>query len=391
VLVSAFGATGHAFPALALARRLREHGHEVWFESLERWREVAEKQGLHFVPAPELIAGPGSRPGAPTIPTLPQAARALVTLLREVQPDVVVNEFFSQSATLAAELEGLRRATLVHHPYPVSEPGLPYTYVGLVPPRTRVGAGAWRLTYPWFARHARRDRRQLNEVRAELGLPPLSRLYGGISDQLAMIATFPQLEYPRRWPAHVHVTGPMLFELPHPDVDLPPGAAPLVVVAASTAQDPGLRLVQATLRALDGEPVRVLVVLAQRGREWADGVPENATVVDWASYSQVMPGASLVVCNGGHGTVARALAEGVPVVICPAGGDMSENGARVAWAGVGVMVPRPLLAPGPLRWAVREVVSEPGFAARAQAIAAWGREHDGATRGAELVERHALG
>ena len=43
-----------------------------------------------------------------------------------------------------------------------------------------------------------------------------------------------------------------------------------------------------------------------------------------------MPQADLVICHGGHGTVARALAAGVPVLCCPAVGDMAENGARVA-------------------------------------------------------------
>jgi UDP:flavonoid glycosyltransferase YjiC (YdhE family) len=389
VLVSAFGATGHVFPALALSRRLRDRGHEIWFESLERWREVVEQEGFHFIAAPEYIALSRPRPDMPTSLTLTQSVQRLVPMLREIGPDVVVNDFFTQPAALAAEVGGIRRATLIPHPYPVNEPGLPYTYVGLVAPRTPVGAIAWRLAYRWFARHARQERADLNDVREELGLRPLTRLYGGISDELAMVATFPQLEYPRRWPSHVHVTGPMLFELPHPDIDLPPDDAPLVVIAASTAMDQELRLVQATLRALDKEPVRVLAVLNQKGREWPEPVPANATVADWASYSQVMPRASLIVCNGGHGTVVRALAEGAPLVVRPAGGDMGENGARVVWAGAGLMLPRPLLTPAPLRWAVRRVIGDPRFAERAQAIAAWRRKNDGAALGAALVERHA--
>jgi UDP:flavonoid glycosyltransferase YjiC (YdhE family) len=34
-------------------------------------------------------------------------------------------------------------------------------------------------------------------------------------------------------------------------------------------------------------------------------------------------------------------------------------------------------------------LAEPSFTARAQEIAAWGRANDGATRGADLVERLA--
>ena len=91
------------------------------------------------------------------------------------------------------------------------------------------------------------------------------------------MATFPQLEYPRRWPAHVHVTGPMVFELPYPDVELPEGDGPLVLVAPSTAQDPECRLVRAALEALADEPVRVLATTnrARARRAAAAGAGER--------------------------------------------------------------------------------------------------------------------
>ena len=205
------------------------------------------------------------------------------------------------------------------------------------------------------------------------------------------MATFPQLEYPRRWPAGVHVTGPMEFEIPHPDVELPEGDEPLVLVAPSTAQDPELRLLRRSLEALAEEPVRVV---ATANRRQAGGplpeAPANAMVVDWLSYSQVMPQAALVVCHGGHGTVARALGAGAPVLCCPAVGDMAENSARVAWAGAGLMLPWRLTGSGPLRWAVRRILGDLRFANRAREIAAWARENHGANRGAALVERLAL-
>ena len=60
----------------------------------------------------------------------------------------------------------------------------------------------------------RKGRDELNETRARLGLGPIERFHGGISELLAIVGTFPQLEYPREWPAHVRVTGPLFFELP---------------------------------------------------------------------------------------------------------------------------------------------------------------------------------
>lgn len=389
VFLSAFSGPGHVFPVLALARRLNERGHEVWVQTIERWRQPAEDMGLHFVPAPDYIALRRPLPGMPSRPTLAEIVESLVPRMRELRPDVVVNDFFYVPASLAAELEGLRRATVVPHPYPVNGAGLPYFLVSLLPPRTPLGAAGWRLARPWFARRAREARRELNFARGEVGLPPQRRLYGGISDGLGMVATFPQLEYPRRWPPHVHVTGPMLFELPHPNIELPEDDAPLVLVAGSTAQDQELKLIRTAIRAFEGEPLRALVSLNQRGRAWPSPVPDNVTVVDWVSYTQVLPRASVVLTNGGHGTVARALSEGVPLVVCPAGGDMGENGARVAWTGAGLMLPRALLGPGSLRWTIRRILADDSFADRARRIAAWGRQNDGAAGGAELLERYA--
>jgi UDP:flavonoid glycosyltransferase YjiC (YdhE family) len=109
--------------------------------------------------------------------------------------------------------------------------------------------------------------------------------------------------------------------------------------------------------------------------------PANAVAVDCQ--------ASLVVCHGGHGTVARALAEGVPILVCPAVGDMAETGARVAWAGAGLMLPGRLTRPGPLGWAVRRILGDGSFGARAGAFAVWSRENRRAERAADLVERLA--
>ena len=50
----------------------------------------------------------------------------------------------------------------------------------------------------------------------------------------------------------------MTFELPHPEIELPPGDAPLVLVAPSTAHDSGNHLVRTALKALADEPVRVV-------------------------------------------------------------------------------------------------------------------------------------
>jgi UDP:flavonoid glycosyltransferase YjiC (YdhE family) len=387
-MVAAFGDAGHAFPAISLGRALAERGHEVLIETWGRWREPVEELGLRFAAAEEytVFPPPASDSGDATAA---EAAKALLPFLEDWRPDALVSDILTVAPPLAAEAAGVRRATLIPHPYPVQQPGKPFFATGARPPRTPVGQGLWRAATPLLEIGLCRGRDELNEQRAAIGLAPVERFHGGISEDLVLVATFPQLEYPRRWPAEVQVTGPMEFELPYRDVAPPAGDAPLILVAPSTAKDPECRLVRVALEALAGEPVRVVATTNRAQPEEPIEVPGNAVLVDWLSYSQVMPLASLVICHGGHGTTVRALGSGVPVLCCPFAGDMAENAVRVAWAGAGLSLPWRLCRPVPLRWAARRILGDQSFTKRAGELAAWRLENDGAKRGAELVERFA--
>ncbi|HET8813716.1 MAG TPA: nucleotide disphospho-sugar-binding domain-containing protein [Solirubrobacterales bacterium] len=391
VLVAAFGDAGHVFPAIALGKALAERGHEVVIETWEERRTAVEGAGLGFAAAEEYRMFPPPDPDSEEGQHAAEAALALLPLLEDFRPHVVVSDILTLAPTLAAERAGVPLATLIPHVYPVVEPGFPFFAIGLRPPRTGLGRAIWRAGHNRALRIGlEQGRRDLNVQRQRLGLSPIDRFHGGISPDLALVATYPQLEYPRRWPASVEITGPMPFELPHPGVELPSGDQPLVLVAPSTAHDSENQLVRTALAALADEPVRVVATTNRVAPQRPIEVPANATLVEWLSYSQLMPLASLVISHGGHGTVARALGAGTPLLVCPFIGDMSETAMRVAWAGAGLSLPWRLCRPAPLRWAARRVLRERSFTAKAEAIAAWGRDHDGAARGARLVEELAL-
>jgi UDP:flavonoid glycosyltransferase YjiC (YdhE family) len=391
ILVAAFGDAGHVFPAIALGKALAARGHEVVIETWEERRAAVEGEGLGFAAAEEYRMFPPPDPDSEEGQHAAEAALALLPLLGDFRPHAVVSDILTLAPTLAAEQAGIPLATLIPHIYPVVEPGLPFFAIGLRPPRTRLGRAIWRSGHDRALKIGlEQGRRDLNIQRSRLGLPSIDRFHGGISPDLALVATYPQLEYPRLWPPGVEITGPMSFELPHPDIELPPGDDPLVLVAPSTAHDSDNHLVRTALAALADEPVRVVATTNRVKPLSPIDVPANATLVEWLSYSQLMPAASLVISHGGHGTVARALGAGTPVLVCPIIGDMSETAMRVAWAGAGLSLPWRLCQPAPLRWSARRLLREPSFTAKTEEIATWGRENDGAARGAELVERLAL-
>jgi MGT family glycosyltransferase len=384
--LGAFGQPGHAFPMLALGAELTARGHDVTFETWSRWRDHVVAAGMQFVPAPEYPVFPTRERPLQPYEAVVMAVAETRPAVAAAQPDVVVHDILTLAPALAGELEGVPVATLIPHVYPVGDRGQPPYAFGARTPRTRVGRTLWRA----FDRPVRmglaRGRQELNDARRQVGLGPVDRYHGGLSQHLCMVGTFPQLEYPRAWPEHVHVVGPLMWEPPFQDVQPPPGDAPLVLVAPSTAQDPEHRLLRAALAGLGSEPVRVLATWNRRPLPGATAIPPNTRLVEWVSYARTMPESALVICHAGHGTLARALASSCRVLAVPHVGDMAENAARVDWSGAGVRLPWPLLSPRSLRLAVRRALGQPTLGARAAQLGAWASINPGAARAADLVE-----
>jgi UDP:flavonoid glycosyltransferase YjiC (YdhE family) len=377
LLLGAFGDPGHAFPMIALGKALRERGHEVTLQTWRRWQTHVEAEGLKFAAAPEYTVFPSGGPGGEPLDfyeAVVHATEDTLPLIRELRPDAVVADILTLAPALAAELNGVPRATLIPHVYPENEPDAPIYSLGARLPRTAAGRAMWRRAQRPIRHGVERGRIELNETRKRLGLGPLEYGHGGTSHELALVGTFPQLEYPRTWPEWAHVVGPLMWEPPADDVELPEGDDPLVLIAPSTAQDPDHHLLHAALRGLADAPVRVLATWNRRLPSKPLPIPANARVVK---------------CHAGHGTLARALASGCAVVACPHIGDMNENAARLDWARAGVRLPWRFASPRPLRLAVEKALSEPSIRKCAGELAGWATANDPAGAAATLVEQLA--
>ena len=389
VLLGAFGDPGHAFPMLALGEALVARGHSVALQTWRRWEPDAVAAGMEFAAAPEYQVFPTRERPLKPYEAAVRAAEETRPVIRSFAPDVAVSDILTPAPALAAELEGVPVATLVPHVYPDLAPGFPPYAIGARLPRTVVGRLGWRLTDPLIASGLERGRREYNDCRARLGLGPLPWRHTGISRSLALVATLPQLEYPRSWPQWLRIVGPLMWEPPGERVAPPPGSGPVVLVAPSTAQDPSHRLLRAALTGLAGEDVRVIATYNGREPVPPVSVPANAVLVPWLSYSKTMPACDLVVAHGGHGTLMRALASGCPVVLSPAGGDMGENAARVDWAGLGVRLPRRFCTPRGVRLAVRRALGRSELRPGVQRVADWIAAHDARSRAVDEIEAWA--
>ncbi|WP_330275315.1 hypothetical protein OG205_06460 [Lentzea sp. NBC_00516] len=363
VVVVSGGDPGHVVPAIALCLRFTEAGDTPILLTGDRWVEPATAEGITASRVPGL-----SLDDLRDVPDLGRAlhdqaavlASALAPQLAELEPDLVVCDVLALGASMAAELLGVPWVQLSPHPLYEPSKWLPPMGSGLAAGTGVRGKLRDAVLRAMTARSLRQGERQRAVVRQRIGLTakepgPAARL----------IATLPALEVPRPdWPRDAHVVGPLLWEASRETLSPPPGDAPLVMVAPSTAWTGAESMAEMALEALRDMDVRAVV---------STFAPAPAGLPEWVrsgpgKQDELLRQSSVLVCGGGHGMLVKALRAGVPVVVVPGGGDQWEMACRVARQGSGVIV-RPSTVDG-LRDAVTRVLGDPAFASAAALAAA---------------------
>lgn len=366
---------GHAIPAIALARRLAAAGDDALVFTGEPWhrrwrsREASDER-VTLLPLPGLnrTGGDDSDAGARLSVRAAQMTTDLVGPLGEQDVDLVVGDVITVCGGWAAETLGLPWVELSPHPLYEPSRGLPPIGSGLAPGRGLRGRVRDTIMRALTARSRATGERQRGAARVSIGLPAAAP---GPAAQL--IATLPVLELPRPdWPSRAHVVGPLLWEPTDEEFAPPAGDGPLVVIAPSTAATGVTDLADTALAALDPEVTGVGVRVVISALDVAVGDLPPWAVAGTARQDRVLAGASLVVCGGGHGMLAKSVAAGVPVVAVPGGGDQWELANRVQRAGVGACVRPPDVAA--VRAACLAVLADPGVAAGARRAALGARD-----------------
>ena len=127
-------------------------------------------------------------------------------------------------------------------------------------------------------------------------------------------------------------------------------------------------LLQRIADALGQLPVQGLITTGPAVDPALLAAPPNVTVTRWVRHADVLPGCSAVITHGGHGTVLKALAAGVPLLVVPLGRDQPDNAARVVHAGAGIRL-RKKASVSALRAATARVIEDPRYRAAAGRMA----------------------
>ena len=403
VLAYTSPARGHLFPVTPILLALRDRGHDIALRTLAPAVETMRALGIRteaLDPRIEAVAHDDYRARTPIGSNrrsvrvfTARAAYEIPDLRRAIEaerPDALLVDVNAFGAAAVAEASGLPCAAWCPYPFPLPSRDAPPFGPGLRPARGPLGRLRDAALRPLvFGALERILTPRVNEVRADVGLPPL----GGIAELLAAPAlllylTAEPFEYPRSdWPANLRMVGPCAWDPPAEPPDwLHESAAPLVLVTTSSEfQDDG-RLARTALAALADEPVRVVVTMpsAQLG---ATEVPENARVLEFAPHAPLLEHAACVITHGGMGATQKALARGVPVCAVPFGRDQLEVARRVEVAGAGVRLPARRLSPERLRTSVRAAMACRDGARR---VAAGFEAAGGADAAADAVEATLL-
>jgi UDP:flavonoid glycosyltransferase YjiC (YdhE family) len=169
-------------------------------------------------------------------------------------------------------------------------------------------------------------------------------------------------------------------------IEFPPGDSPAVLVGLTTTYH---ELAGRTLRAIiDGlAMLDVRAIVTTAGYLPDNGADaEHIRIVDRIPHSAALSQADVMVCHGGMGSVAAALAAGVPLVCVPMSRDQPLNANRAAQLGAAVVIDD--VTPVAIAHAVSQVVGDSSYCAAARALAEASRNEGGARQAASAI--HAL-
>jgi MGT family glycosyltransferase len=353
-LFTSWGNPGNLNPILTAARRLRERGHRVRILGEPDHREETAKAGFDTLswrrPAPLKPPEPSDDPwmeirflldnimfGA----AIDYAADTMDALRSEPVDALVTNDFLT-GPVIAAEAKGIPCALLAPHVSLRPLDGVPCGATGLTPSDTAEYELEEQAARTRFLELMSGCLPTLNRARAAFGLEPLNHIYDHYdrADRL-LIGLSSAFDFPAtRLPANLRYVGPLL--------DLPAWARPWtapwsagpvrprVLVSLSTSFQNQAALLRRIVTALGTMDLDAVVTVGPAMEKENLQAPANISIVHSAPHDTVMKEVSLVVTHGGHGTVARSLLHGVPLLVLPMGRDQGDNAARVVARGAGL-------------------------------------------------------
>jgi UDP:flavonoid glycosyltransferase YjiC (YdhE family) len=379
-LLASFGTSGNLSPLLTAARQLRRNGHYVRVIADPAMHDEVKAAEFEFLTWRRAPIGTAADPVDFSSPSDwmrkalfdPAAAYAADTI---DEIDRVPTDAFLCIDLLFGALIGAEAADV---PFAILSPsislrplaGLPPCTSGLKKPGTPEERAEAEVLSGRFADLMNEFLPALNAVRARLSLAPLAQTLD-LFDRAdrVLLAVSQAFDFTAdALPENFRYVGPLLDE---PSWSRPwraPWPArsdrPRVLITCSSGAQGQTALVQRVIAAMEGIDIDAIATTGPHVNITDLRAPENVQLIHSAPHDAVMKEVSLVVNQGGHGTVSRALMNGLPQLILPNGRDQGDNAARVESRGAGIQLPA-TASEVEIAVAVTRLLNEPHFRAAA--------------------------
>jgi len=424
-LITCWSFPGHVFQPLAIARVLRERGHECAFYSGPRAARVVEGEGFPFFSSPKAdedalydfmfspqraraLGWRSATQFASTLQgwlldTVPQQVEDLGPILAEWKPDVVATDQNILGPVLVVrEKYHVPVALLSYYSCMIPGPDAPPFGMGLPPPRT----WATRLLSQAVSVAARpmraRFRKVADGIRGRYGLPPLPvnvLEYTGMLPLYLVLGTA-EFDFNRRdLPPSVHYVGACLWDKPKHEqssawLNQLPRDQPWVHASEGTEHVQQPFVLRAAAQGLANLPMQVILTTGgNREPEDLDLGPRplapNVHLVRWVSHTELLPQLDLMITTGGSATVQTTLRAGVPMIVVPTEWDKPDIARSVVETGAGVRLAPKDCTPERLRETVQHVLTTPSYRQNAKRMAAVFAQYGGPLAAAKLLEELA--
>jgi MGT family glycosyltransferase len=380
-LLVSWGTSGNLNPLLTAGRQLRQCGHHVRVMADPAMRDEVLAADFDFV---TWRRAPTGRAADPTdVSDLRDALRRTLAdpandyaadikdEIGRAATDAVLSIDLLFGAVLGAEAAGVPIALLSPHVSLRPLAGVPPPVSGLAAPKTaqqraEVDAAAqeWVALFDGFLP-------SFNDVCARMGVPGLSHVLD-VFDRAArvLLAMSRAFDFQADWlPTNLRYVGPLLDQPSWCGSWRAPWSTgrPRVLIAGSTGAQGQGELVQKIIHAMGQLDIEAVATAGPNLDVNSLEAPDNVHLLRSAPHDAVMQEVSLVISQGGHGTVNRALVNGVPLLVLPMGRDQGDNAARVEAKGAGLRLP-PTASAEEIASAAARLILEPHFGLAARRL-----------------------
>ncbi|MDD3295545.1 MAG: glycosyltransferase [Geobacteraceae bacterium] len=409
-LLVTMGTYGDMHPYVGLGLRLKSRGHEVVVISNQHFETLFSAHGLTFIG----LKSSGDFQEYISSPDLCDPIKALMTAgkwctlepIRETYK--IIADFYEPGNTVIACRNFVFAARIANEKL-----GAPLATILLCPNEMRSLYSTPVFPKPmalndWVPKFSKRlqfwimDRffadaflgPTTNSFRSELGLPAVSRFYDKwYYSPDRIIAFYPDWYSPYQpdWPKQMVLTGFPLWD-PAATLDkhseifsfIRRGEPPIVFTPGSYNRHAG-HFLRAAVECCETLGRRG-VLLTKYREHLPEKLPSDVVHCDYAPLESLLPYTAALVSHGGIGTVAQALAAGVPQILMPITFNQPDDAARLKRLGVADFIPPKKFKGSLLTKKMGQLLSSESVAERCRDLAGRFNGVDPIGRACELLE-----